>query len=232
MKNLLLGLLILLGANAFAQSNTGEIKGTVTSDLDEPIPFAKVTVKVGEKIIGATTDFDGKFTIKPLDAGTYNVTVSAIMLEDQTINGVAVDPDKITFLNDIKLTSEAVVIEWEEPLIDPEDTKIETIRADQIAALPVRMDLAKIAQTLSSEISTTDDGEIYFRGARNGDVVYFIDGVKVTGNKPALPSASINAMRVYTGGVPAKYGDTMGGVIMVETKSYFDLYNKRVGDNL
>jgi hypothetical protein len=29
-------------------------------------------------------------------------------------------------------------------------------------------------------------------------------------------------MRVYSGGIPAKYGDCSGGVIVIETKSYFD----------
>jgi hypothetical protein len=31
-------------------------------------------------------------------------------------------------------------------------------------------------------------------------------------------------MMVFTGGLPAKYGDTMGGAIVVETKGYFELY--------
>ena len=39
-----------------------------------------------------------------------------------------------------------------------------------------------------------------------------------------VPSCSIANMMVYTGGIPAKYGDTMGGVIVVETEGYFDLY--------
>jgi hypothetical protein len=34
-------------------------------------------------------------------------------------------------------------------------------------------------------------------------------------------------MIVYAGGIPAKYGDAMGGVIVLETKSYFDLYRER-----
>jgi outer membrane receptor protein involved in Fe transport len=36
---------------------------------------------------------------------------------------------------------------------------------------------------------------------------------------------------VYSGAIPAKYGDTNGGVIVVETRSYFDLlreYNSRM----
>jgi hypothetical protein len=31
---------------------------------------------------------------------------------------------------------------------------------------------------------------------------------------------------VYTGGLPAKYGDTLGGVVVMETKGYFDLYRQ------
>ena len=41
----------------------------------------------------------------------------------------------------------------------------------------------------------------------------------------SVPGVSIGALEAYTGGIPAKYGDTTGGVIVLETKSYFDLYN-------
>jgi hypothetical protein len=34
-------------------------------------------------------------------------------------------------------------------------------------------------------------------------------------------------MVIYTGGIPAKYGDTMGGVVVLETKGYFDLLRER-----
>ena len=71
----------------------------------------------------------------------------------------------------------------------------------------------------------TNDGELVFRGARKGDMLYLMDGVKTTsiGN---VPSSSIGRMMVYTGGLPAKYGDTLGGVVVMESKSYFDLYRK------
>jgi outer membrane receptor protein involved in Fe transport len=41
-----------------------------------------------------------------------------------------------------------------------------------------------------------------------------------------VPGSSIGGVTVYTGGIPAKYGDTTGGVIILETKSYFDLYRE------
>jgi hypothetical protein len=36
------------------------------------------------------------------------------------------------------------------------------------------------------------------------------------------PSMAIGSIMVYTGGVPSKYGDYSGGVVVVETMSYFD----------
>jgi hypothetical protein len=76
---------------------------------------------------------------------------------------------------------------------------------------------------MSSEIKVDDDGQLMFRGARKGDMIYILDGIK-SNEVYSVPSCSINRMMVYTGGLPAKYGDTLGGAIVVETKSYFDLY--------
>ena len=37
-----------------------------------------------------------------------------------------------------------------------------------------------------------------------------------------IPGIAVGSVKVYTGGIPAAYGDVTGGVIVVETKSYFD----------
>ena len=70
-----------------------------------------------------------------------------------------------------------------------------------------------------------------FRGARKGDMLYLMDGVK-TESIGNVPSCSIGRLMVYTGGLPAKYGDTMGGVVVMESKSYFDLHRKWVSSQL
>jgi hypothetical protein len=76
---------------------------------------------------------------------------------------------------------------------------------------------------MSSEVRMSDDGELMFRGARKGDMIYVLDGIK-SNEVFNVPSCAIGKMMVYTGGLPAKYGDTLGGAIILETKSYFDLY--------
>ncbi|MFN6075408.1 MAG: hypothetical protein ACK46Y_07555, partial [Fluviicola sp.] len=78
-----------------------------------------------------------------------------------------------------------------------------------------------IANT-SSDVKKSDDGELVFRGARKGDVIMYLDGVKMT-EIQNVPSASIGYVMVYSGAIPAKYGDTNGGVVVMETLSYFDL---------
>jgi outer membrane receptor protein involved in Fe transport len=75
----------------------------------------------------------------------------------------------------------------------------------------------------NSEITKTENNQLIIRGSRAGDVIYYVDGVKMN-TMQSIPGAAIGGMTVFTGGVPAKYGDTTGGVVVLETKSYFDLY--------
>ncbi|MFM2316499.1 MAG: hypothetical protein RLZZ155_831, partial [Bacteroidota bacterium] len=47
-------------------------------------------------------------------------------------------------------------------------------------------------------------------------------GVKIYGSPLNIPSSGIGNITVYTGGVPAKYGDSTGGYVIIDTKSYRD----------
>jgi len=76
---------------------------------------------------------------------------------------------------------------------------------------------------MNSEIKLTPNNQISIRGSRPGDVLYVVDGIKQR-DLHAIPGSAIGSMAVYTGGIPAKYGDTTGGVVIMNTKSYFDLY--------
>ena len=40
----------------------------------------------------------------------------------------------------------------------------------------------------------------------------------------SIPGVAVQGLEAYTGGIPAKYGDTTGGVVVLETKGYCDLY--------
>ena len=53
------------------------------------------------------------------------------------------------------------------------------------------------------------------------DFVEF-EGLKIYGSPLNIPSSGINNITVYTGGVPAKYGDSTGGYVIIDTKSFRD----------
>lgn len=230
MKTIITLVLSLLVVGLHAQTTDGEIKGKVfEKDTKEEIIGANVYVMAQGEMRGAQSDINGKFTIKPLPAGTYDVHVKFVGMQEIVISNVEVKPDQITFVDDIFMAGgemlTTLIIEAPEKLIEEEAHNKVTINSKAIAVSPVKQNLAMIAVGTGQVSTSADGGEIYFRGARAGDAIYLIDGVKIAGaTTPKVPSSGIKSLSVYSGGLPAKYGDTMGGVIVVETKSYFDLY--------
>lgn len=213
---------------AFAQS--GELSGKVTDDKGEGVPFATVKVeKDGQLVTGGQTDFDGFYTVKPLAAGTYDVTISVVGYTTTITKGVRVGSDKITTL-DKKLTVESQliktveIVEYKVPLIDKDEPASKTtITQEDIKNLPTR-NIQSIAST-SAGVYQQDEGKgVSIRGAREGGTEYYIDGIRVTGSSN-IPSQSIEQLTVITGGIPAKYGDATGGVINITTRGPSNKFN-------
>ncbi len=228
-KNIIVGVFLMTGITIFSQNTSGEIKGKVLEvDTGEPLPFTSVYVKKGEKIIGTTTDFDGKFTLKPLDPGTYNLTISYVGMDTVLIESITVSSERVSYIDDVQMTSGMLkgctVIHWTIPIIDKGNPSIEHIGIEAIKNSPLmRSPVAFLASSVGG-VSQNSAGKMIVRGSRAGAVGYFVDGVKVR-NLNGIPGRSIKGMSVYTGGVPAQYGDVTSGVVIIETLGYFDLYN-------
>jgi hypothetical protein len=76
-------LTFLFSSNLLAQ--TGEVQGKVFDQVTkEGIPFANIVLEMSgsQKAIGETDD-NGRFTIKPVVPGTYDVKVSYLGYPDQ-----------------------------------------------------------------------------------------------------------------------------------------------------
>ncbi len=218
---------LILSVGTSAQGALGSIKGKVV-DADneyEPIPYARVWVEVaGSKQI-VLCDSTGRFKIDPLNAGIYNLYAKSSGKDTFLITGVEVNRDKITHLEEIALTSTMNIIDvvWTEPLILKETGRIE-IPLKDIAHSPYIRDPKALFTASNSDVKMVEGtSDLIIRGSRPNDVTYYIDGVKVY-NLNGVPGCAIGGMMGYTGGIPARYGDTTGGVVALETKSYFDLY--------
>ncbi|MFO7862741.1 MAG: carboxypeptidase-like regulatory domain-containing protein [Salinivirgaceae bacterium] len=222
LRKILYVVLALISASAlYAQS--GSVKGTVTdAETNEPIPFANVVVeRNGNQVAGTITDFDGKYTIKPVPSGKFDVLVSVVGYQKKQMSGVTVNVDQVRFL-DIEVNSVSIqideieIVEYKVPLIDKDNTQTGgTVASEDIAKMSGRS-AESVAATVGGVYQ--EDGEIKsVRGAREDATTYYIDGIKVRGSK-GMPKSSIEEVSVVTGGLAAKYGDATGGVISITTK--------------
>ena len=101
--------IVLTGVLAFAQD--GSIKGKVMDkETGEAIPFANIIAESGGKQFGgATSDFDGYYTIKPLAPGKYDVKVTFVGYQSTLLPDIVVSPDS-SIIVDIKLAGATGVL--------------------------------------------------------------------------------------------------------------------------
>ncbi len=231
MKKLILAALTAIPVFGFSQASMGEAVGTVISQTSQqPILNAKVYTESNGTKYGAMTDIDGRFRISAIPPGKYEFK---IVLKGDTLltTAVSVPMDGIVNLGNIEFLSsdqakELGTVTFKKPVMPnlmygvASEIKLDL---EQIKKSPQKFDQKAMLAAMTSEIRLTEDGELVFRGARKGDMIYLIDGVKMT-SVANIPSAAIGGMMAYTGGIPAKYGDTMGGVVVMESLGYFDLY--------
>ena len=225
---------LLLTGMTFAQNTFGDIIGTfVTPDKKEGVFGAFVVTSRGDQVFKAVTDEDGRFRISAVPAGSYKVYF--IFDGDTTYapQPVEVSPDGfgntgIIAQNTTEILPDVVISNQIYRLTTGVAPEVK-LTAKDIKHMPIKFDAKQMVTAISSDVKLSDDGELMFRGARKGDVINYIDGVKMN-DVQNVPSAALGYIMVYSGAIPAKYGDTTGGVVVMETLSYFDLlreYNNR-----
>ncbi|MEY3585944.1 MAG: hypothetical protein RLZZ243_1008 [Bacteroidota bacterium] len=229
MKKIFAVWMLILAGNTFAQSVTGDIIGKVMNfNDDKPLPNARAIVEDQDKKYYAMTDVDGRFRISSVPVGKYTLY---IVYKSDSLKGIPVDVPIEAYCNlgTILMNTNAVQTMKAVPVGSGRirliygELPTKELTSKDLVHNANKFDIKTLATSMSSEIKVDDDGQLMFRGARKGDMIYVLDGIK-SNEVFSVPSCSINRMMVYTGGLPAKYGDTLGGAIVVETKSYFDLY--------
>ncbi|MFT5820337.1 MAG: hypothetical protein ACI8ZM_001576 [Crocinitomix sp.] len=220
---------ILLFANMLnSQVNLATISGVVYNgeDSTEVVPFAKVWVETESGDRYSIADETGHYKIDALKPGTYNLNVRSLGYNNLTITEIALNPSGIVKVNAycrMDGVLDAIVVYV--PLLIPGDIpKLDIPLADIKRSIYIRNPVELISKISSDVQMVEGTSDIIIRGSRPGDAIYYIDGVKMS-SMSSLPGAAIGGLEAYTGGIPAKYGDTTGGVIVLETKSYFDLYS-------
>lgn len=220
LKFAIIALLMISYQNVMAQSKT--IQGVVTDPQGIPLPGASIIV-VGTKN-SASTDFDGKYSLKGVNP-TDKITYSYVGLTTQT---VAVGNRDVI---DIKLAESAqtlqeVVVAYGTQKRTKVTGAISTVSSKDITAVPItNAESALQGRAAGVTVVTGSPGSnptVNIRGLgtiNNTNPLYVVDGVLV-GNLSGLNPSDIESMSVLKdASTTALYGSrAFNGVIMVTTK--------------
>jgi hypothetical protein len=230
-------MLCLLAAGAvWAQ---GSIRGTATlkslnqsgEEVLEPLVLGIVFVTYGGERMYTRTNQHGDYLLRPLEPGTYVVVITAPDIDTTIIPDVRVVGTTVTFIEEVVIAKgvtlpRVTIVDREPPLAAENPGKMQ-IRGSELAFLPDQRNINQIIGLFGGAYVSDDGRQISFRGARIGDALYIIDGVRQRSTDISLPGRSIAAITSWNGGIPAQYGDFLGGVVVIETMSYFDWENQQ-----
>lgn len=122
-----------------------------------------------------------------------------------------IESQNITNLANVEISAYKV------PLIDMMSSSANSTLVTRESIMPMPANtITEVLSTLKGVALTNQS--ISIRGGREGSTVYYIDGIKVIGD-PNISLDVIDQMRVYTGHVPARFGDATGGVVEITTRS-------------
>lgn len=235
-QNLMAGLLVIGSLSFFGQSSMGAIKGEILTNDNLPVIGATVKITQGGILIGGTTtDEKGRYTYKPLNAGSYDVIVSSFETQTKKVTDIRVSSETTTYIDltvSTNTLTEVEIVAYVKPIIEKTFMDIKEISAEDFLRMAVdRGNIVDAVINISSESTKDSNGDLHVRGGRGDATAYIVDGVK-SPNISGVAALSVENVSIITGGIPAQYGDNTSGVIVVTTKDYFSgIQSKRMRDN-
>ncbi len=220
MKKIALLIALLTTAITLTFAQTGEITGIVTDEFtQEPVSFATISLEGTD--IGLLTDENGKYTIKPLPSGEYTLLFSFPGYQGRKIQGINVTPDAIVSI-DLKVSIDVMkiidVTEYQDLIDMTVAGVVPVISNKDLMNAPV----VEYVDAVSTVVGAyqADAGETpIFRGSREANTIFMFEGMRMRGNT-YIPRSAVGNIQVISGGMPAKYGDSTGGIILINMRGY------------
>ncbi len=224
MKNIYI-FLIALSITVFPQ-NKGSLSGTITdAKTNDALPGVNIIIK--GTYYGASTDFNGKFTINNITEGSYTIEVSLIGYKTVQYTGFKISAGKVTTLN-VKLEEtvltldQDIVIVGDKPLVNVEETQSRKTVSREDIELSIVENVNDIVVQQAGVVQS--DNSIHIRGGRAYENAFLLDGVSVqdplagTGFGLQLSATSIEEVEIITGGFNAEFGQATSGIVNVKTR--------------
>ncbi len=248
MKKILILFFTLLSIQALDAQSRGKITGSVVDAASgEPLPGCNVVIE--KTNMGAATDAEGRFVILNVPPGQYDVKAMMIGYQAQVQKGVKVVTNLTVNVN-FKLSSavvegeEVTVVSYKIPPVQKDLTyKVQARTAAEISRIPITtvndllIQQAGIVQQIRTapvsslpvfgQFATVPSDGLHFRGGRENEALYLLDGINVTDGLwggysiDQIGELAINSMETYSGTFDPQYGKAMSGVVNISMPNYF-----------
>jgi outer membrane receptor protein involved in Fe transport len=224
----LLVIFLAVVAGRLTAQTTGRIVGEAVDSAGQAVPGATVTIKSPslQGTRSAATDAHGEFHFAFLPPGAYEVTIGLAGFKTVVISGVRLELDHTATVRgrmEIAAVRETVDVTAPPPEIDVTNV---TTGLNATADLFTRMSFDRSFFAIARVAPGTQEDEsgTAFYGSTGAENEYVIDGLNVTGtgyggHGKELTFDFVEEVEVKTGGLPAEYGRTTGGILNVLTKS-------------
>ena len=240
MKKKLFSLFLLISAFTVAQ-NTGSVSGRVL-DAQSQLPLGGATVLIVGTSTGVVTDAEGYFKIEEIPAQSYNIEVSYLGFETQTLyNYIIKSVGNIPLRFELEEVAENLeeVVLVQSPFKTSKETPLstQTFSAVEIETYPGgNNDITKVVQSMPG-ISPSIGGfrnDIIIRGGAPNETVYYLDGVEIpninhfsTQGSAGGPVGMVNVsfireVTLSSSSFGAEYDNPLSGILAFE---------QREGDN-
>src|SRR5579862_9947147 len=219
--------LLLCASLAFAQSQTGELRLTITDPTGLPLPSSvDLTSESNQYRRSFNTGPEGKLAAKRLPFGLYTVRIAheGFTPHSEIVEIRSAIPLERAVSLALSGTETTIVVSDAGTLVDPHSTSAsrriggETLR-DRETSLPGR----SVIDLVNSEPGWLLEANavLHPRGSEY-QTQYVVNGIPMTDNRspsfaPEIEADDVQSMNVLTAGYPAEYGRKLGGIIEVTT---------------
>lgn len=227
MKKVFIGLLIFCAIPVLCQTNSGELRITVTDPDGNAVKATIHLVSQANQYRAAlSTDSKGGLTVQNLPYGAYQLEIEqpgfAPVSEDLSIRSAL--PVKTNVRLQLPTVSQKITVKGNSTLLDPDQPG----SVDQLGTSFLQHRLGSIPGRSIQDLINSQPGWLYEGNAvlhpRGSEyqTQFVIDGVPLTDNRspsfgPEIEADDVQSMSIYTAGIPAEYGRKMGGVIELNT---------------
>src|SRR5271166_4397925 len=221
---------VALGLQAYAQSGSGSLNGTVVDPSGAVVPNAKVEIHQLVSGFDRTTITDGKgnFSFSNVPFNPYHMTVTAAgfapSAQDVEVRSIVAASVRVSL--QVTGTSTSVTVEAGSDLVENDPTGHTDVDRDLFNKVPLESQSSSLSSlvTLASPGVSADSNGLFHGLGDHASNSFSVDGQPISDQQSKvfsnqIPLDAVQSMEVIEGAPPAEYGDKTSLVISVTTRS-------------